>query len=227
MELILFDVDGTLIKGSRVHYESFLFAMNKVFGINDDKLGTPPGSTDKFDILEIGKRNGVEKSEIENNLKKIYNFMIKYFEENVNSDEKLMLNLGVKELLEKLNKEKNYIVGLLTGNIEQIAWLKMKKLGIYHYFKLGAFGGVTHIRSELVPIAIRKAKEKFKTKIRKEDVFIVGDTPNDIKCGKDNGVRTTAVCTGQYTREELEKYQPDYIFDDLTNTDEFLETINQ
>lgn len=226
MKLILFDVDGTLIKGSMVHLESPFVAIEKIFGINIERWATQEGGTDKKDVMEIAKRNNINLSEVESKLEKIYNEMVRYFEENVDKDERVVLLPGVKELLKKLS-EKNYILGLLTGNVEEIAKIKMKKNGIDHFFEVGAFGGTTENRSELAPKAIKQTEKKFKIRIKKEDVIIVGDTPNDIKCAKDNGVKIIAVCTGRFKKEELEKLKPDYILDDLTDADKFLRIVNE
>jgi len=183
------------------------------------------GWTDKGIIFELLGEVGIDRKEVTKKIDEIYENIVDYIEKNIGRVKDFKLLPGVRELLEKLDKE-GYILGLLTGNIEEKAKIKIGRFGIENYFKIGAFGGVTEIRSELVPIVMKQAGKKYETKLNKQDVFIVGDTPRDIKCGKDNGIKTIAVCTSVFTRKGLEKYHPDYVFDDLTNADEFLRVIN-
>ena len=203
MKLILFDVDGTLVSRVSIGEDAFVFAIKKVFNVNVKKPGDEfDGWTDKGIIFELLEEVGINRKEITKNLDEIYKNIVDYVKKNVDRVKDFKLFPGVKKLLEKLDKE-GCIVGLLTGNIEGKARIKMRKFGIDHFFKVEAFGGVTENRNELVPIAIKQAEKKFKIKIRKEDVFIVGDTTRDVQCGKDNGVKTIAVCTGKYTRNCL------------------------
>ena len=93
------------------------------------------------------------------------------------------------------------------------------------FFKVGAFGSDSEIRSELVEKAIKDVEEKLKIRFDKNDVFIVGDTPLDIECGKNAGVKTIAVATGPYKINELEKYNPDYLFKNFSNSTSIIKAV--
>lgn len=226
MKLILFDVNGTLVNRFKIGEESFQYGIKMIFGI-DTKLPGPEfsGWTDKGIIFELLKKSGLSREIVEKKMDEIFKNMVNYVKMNIDRDKNFGLLPNVKKLLDKLSEEN--IVGLLTGNLEGIAKIKMQKLGLWYYFKVGSFGSYSEKRSDLVPIAIKQAKEKLKIELKKNDVFVVGDTPQDIETGKVNGVKTIAVCTGFYKKDELKKCKPDYIFDDLTDSEEFLRIVNK
>ncbi len=224
-KLILFDIDGTLVSRCHVHEKSYPVAIKEVFNINVERPGPRfAGTTDKKIVFTLLEESGIERNQIKKRLGEVYKVMINYVKENIDNDKEFRLLPGVKTLLEELNK-RNHIIGLLTGNLEEIARIKMKKLGVNHYFSVGSFGGITEVRNELVPTAIENTEQKFNITIDKENVFVLGDTPHDIECGKANKVKTIAVATGPYSKEELLEYKPDYVFDDFTNTDRIINAI--
>ncbi len=222
-KLILFDIDGTLVSRCIIHEKSFTIGIKEVFNIDVERPGLRfAGATEKKIIFTLLEEAGIRRDQIRKGIDNVYEAMRNYFKENIDNDNEFRLLPGVKIILKKLNK-RNHIVGLLTGNTEQMARLKLKKFGINHYFKAGGFGGVTEVRNELVPIAIKK----FGIKINKENIFIIGDTPQDIECGKVNNVKTIAVATGPYPKEELLKYDSDYILENLTDTDKIISIIEK
>ncbi len=129
---------------------------------------------------------------------------------------------GVVELLERL-KVRDAVMGIVTGNLEDIAWQKLRKAGIDKYFSVGGFGSDSPIRTELVKIAIKRARMASGP----DRVFLIGDTPKDIIAGKEAGVKTIGVATGMYSREELKKAGADYVLDNLEDADEFLRIVEQ
>jgi phosphoglycolate phosphatase-like HAD superfamily hydrolase len=130
---------------------------------------------------------------------------------------------GVPKILEKV-KDTDAIIGLVTGNLEEIAYTKLRHFKIHEFFILGGFGHISPIRSDLVEYAIKKAEEKF-GKIKKSNVFIIGDTPHDIKAAKDAGVKVIATATGSYSYKEIKEKNPDYIFKNLEDTEKVIEVI--
>jgi phosphoglycolate phosphatase-like HAD superfamily hydrolase len=128
---------------------------------------------------------------------------------------------GVNDLLELLANN-GTLLGLVTGNLEPIAWGKLKSIHIDHYFKLGGFGSDNMNRTELVKTAVKKAQDDFNFN---GTVFVIGDTPRDIKAGFEANAKTIAVATGTYSKEELEEYGADFVFDDLRNGKNILNVI--
>ena len=130
---------------------------------------------------------------------------------------------GVKELLENLQRL-GIPMGLVTGNMEAIAWLKLEKVGLNKYFNFGGFGDKIVKRSGLVKNAI-KASEQSLGDLNYGDIFLIGDTPRDIVGGQKVGVRTIGVATGDFSEEELAQAGADFIVKDLKDSEMLLKII--
>lgn len=219
-KLVLFDIDGTLLtratKAVRsVHEESFSLALKQVFGVeaNVREVG-PAGKTDKQIIFDIMEKKGVPKEKVLPKITEIFDIMTGYVESKIMLDRVFSPLQSAEELLERL-EGRSHLLGLVTGNLEKIAASKLGKFGLMKFFSIGGFGDFSDRRSDLVTEAVRQA-EKFGS-FEKKDIFVVGDTPSDIECGKTNGVKTIAVSTGPFTFEELKKCNPDFIFEDFSD----------
>jgi len=221
-KLILFDIDGTLIRGSKAHHDSFSAAFKKVFGVDIEIEGiNPAGKTDRRIIFEALKKKGIKRKDIEKNFNKIRKVMVDYFKRNLKHDPYLKLIPNSKKLVRELAK--GNILGIITGNLREIAELKLKKVGLLKYFKVIGSGENSENRNYVLKKTIELAEKKFKTKFSKDQIFIIGDTPKDIE-GKKFG-RVIAVCTGPYKHKILKKYKPDFIFKDFSRIDRILEIL--
>ena len=134
---------------------------------------------------------------------------------------------GVRDSLQALHDHPRYRSALLTGNIAPMAQLKMELMGLDQFFMLpGAFGDESHIRRDLPALAADRIRKHLQIEIPSEHFIVIGDTPNDIDCGRHFGARTVAVGTGRfYSREEILACEPDAILPDLSNTDLVIETL--
>lgn len=130
---------------------------------------------------------------------------------------------GVDNLLKALN-ESNFLIGLVTGNLEPVARNKMKKINLDHYFKVGGFGNEHINRTELVKIAIKKAQSNFNF-IFSNNVYLFGDAPQDIKARNEAGVTTIGVTTGIYSKKQLENAAANFILKDFSDTEIILNKI--
>ncbi|HEX3244999.1 MAG TPA: HAD hydrolase-like protein, partial [Chloroflexota bacterium] len=110
-------------------------------------------------------------------------------------------------------------MGLLTGNISDIAWGRVDECGLRSYFVSGAFGDEAMRRSTLVRRAIRRCGQSMSTTIDPTQVIVVGDTPRDVRAAHLAGARAVAVATGEFTAEELQRQRPLAVLQDLTDTD--------
>jgi phosphoglycolate phosphatase-like HAD superfamily hydrolase len=116
-------------------------------------------------------------------------------------------------------KASPYRLSLLTGNFEQAARIKLQQVAIDHFFEwhLGAFGADGAQRDQLPPKALQRARIDQRLKdLQAHEVWVIGDTPNDIACAKAHNMVSVAVSTGYFSAEELAKNEPDYLFDNLS-----------
>lgn len=225
-KLILFDIDGTLITRCISHKKSFSKGFEKAYGIKADLNDTSyRGKTDKRIIIEIMKKHGLSKKQVLFKINDAYEAMSKYVKQMIGSDNSIKPITNVRKLLVELEKN-GHILGLVTGNIEKVAKMKLEKVGLLKFFDIGEFGDSSEMRSRLVKNAIKDTEEKFKIKFRKKDVFVIGDTPLDIEAGKEVDVMTIAVSTGRYSLSELEKYRPNYVFENLRNYKKIIDIID-
>lgn len=223
--LVLFDIDGTLLTTSRRAWEDpFKTAMEEALVEVGDKrdLDTtryrPGGKTDTQIIYEIFGQNGIEEERIAAVLPQVKTKYLAFLGQMVGGNpDCVTLKPGIRELLEELQGYPEILLGLLTGNFEQGARIKLGARGLNDYFGFGAFGDDARLRSELPQRAVDAAKLLKGRHFTGKDIVIIGDTPYDIQCGRHLGVRTIAVATSSYSVEALGAENPDFVFPDLTD----------
>jgi phosphoglycolate phosphatase-like HAD superfamily hydrolase len=210
--LILFDVDFTLMNIPELGEKIFPPAFAEVYGVNDCYLRTGEivGLTDWGIIIMFMESTGMDRKEIEKKLPDAMRSVTKFFNVNVEKDLRQFVLPGVRELLASLKKE-GMNLGLLTGNIEEVAWEKMRRAGLDGIFSFGGFGGYAEKREDLPPIAKEMAERKFGKKFPMREMVIIGDTPNDIKCAKANGAKSIGVCTGPFSEKQLKDAGADLV----------------
>lgn len=225
-KLLLWDIDGTLLYSGGVASESMRRAMNRVYGeatLTDRQ--TYAGKTDQQIILETFPDR--QPADL---LGKLEEFAAAYMDELSTHHEELRLRgrvlPGVRDVLARLPKLP-VIPSLLTGNMVSVARLKLQMLELAQHFNFeaGAYGSDDPSRPKLVPIAAKRASEIFGREYVGQDVVVIGDTPNDIACGKAFGARTIAVATGPFSVDDLAAHQPDAVFADLTDTEAVLKAL--
>ncbi len=226
-KLILFDIDGTLITRCLVHEASFSAGFQKVFGVDATVNEIHAvGKTDKRIAIEVLKNRGFTEKQIILKIDQVFDEMTTYCRDNIAFDDSFEAIPHVKGLLVEL-VNRGHFLGLVTGNVERIAKMKLRKVGLSDFFKVGAFGDSSEIRSQLVISAINNAKEELKIRFDGKDVFIVGDTPLDIEGGKQAGVKTIAVSTGSYKISELRRHNPDHLFTDFSDISSIIKVIEK
>ncbi|XP_010248799.1 PREDICTED: uncharacterized protein LOC104591596 [Nelumbo nucifera] len=210
--LVTFDIDGTLIQSSgsdsnKLHRRAFSYAFLEVFGIEGtiDAI-QHHGQTDPSVIVNTLVHYGIPYEVATEKLPVLKSKMIEYAREHSKEVGGLQVLPGVESLLQALSSKQNVAIGLVTGNLEEIAWLKMEGLGIKKYFTVPNFGGFgsDHIdRGHLVKIAADRAATLFSGSF---DLRVhVGDTPNDIKAAEFGGALAVGVCTGIFNEEQLKE----------------------
>lgn len=211
--LVTFDIDGTLIRSTgptsnQLHRQAFSHAFLQVFGIDGtiDAI-QHHGSTDPAILVNTLVHYGIPSEVATEKLSVLKSKMIEYAKGHAKHiGEGLEVLPGVESLLQALSSMDDVVIGLVTGNLEDIAWMKMEGLGIEKYFSvphIGGFGSDHIDRGHLVKIAAERAEKHFPGKF---DLRVhVGDTPNDIQAAEFGGALAIGVCTGFFRKEELEQ----------------------
>jgi phosphoglycolate phosphatase len=205
-EAYLFDIDGTLLRShDRIHFDSFTHGIRQVYGQDVAMDGVVfHGSTDPGILRDAFRNAGIADEVFQPLLADICQNMC----ENVTSrrhEMKLTMMPGVKEVLQYLDK-KGASLGVGTGNLETIGWLKIENLGLRHWFRFGGFSDKFDVRAEMIAHAAEKAR---KLAGPNATVCVIGDTPADIKAARANSLPTVAVATGHFSVDELMQHNPE------------------
>jgi phosphoglycolate phosphatase len=129
---------------------------------------------------------------------------------------------GVPDLLEALHPREDVCLGLLTGNFQAGAKIKLQRFDLWRFFRCGAFGDDAADRNALVPVAVDRALSCGVPSLLASDVIVVGDTPHDVACAKAAGATAVGVATGGFTADQLRACGAPIVFDTLRETDEVL-----
>jgi phosphoglycolate phosphatase len=136
---------------------------------------------------------------------------------------------GAREILDETAKRPHFVNALLTGNLSVAAEIKLKSVGLWHYFQdaPNAFGEISHERKHLAHEAGRLFNQKYDFDFAPQQFIVIGDTPNDIICARDFGAKAVAVATGRnQSREKLLEHKPDFILEDLSDTENVLQILS-
>jgi len=222
--LILFDIDGTLVRGgpAKVAFETAMLETYGTAGPVDSYDFS--GKTDPQIARELLTEAGLEDAVIGAGLDGLWDRYIGELEARI-SDNPMRLLPGVGGLIDALDAEPDVALGLVTGNIVRGARLKLGSVGLAEGFAVGAYGSDNELREHLPAIALERAFETWGVRFPVESTVIVGDTPRDIQCGKHQGTRTVAVATGRIPRERLERTGADAVFDDFSDVASVIEAL--
>lgn len=214
--LVLFDIDGTLVWGGPAK-DAFCVAMLEVFDTAGPIEGHDfSGKTDGQIARELLTLSGIPSETIDAGLAKLWDRYLEELELRLRSDPMDLLP-GVVEVLDRLGAEDGVALGLVTGNIDRGAALKLGSVGLHGLFPVGGFGSDSEERDHLPGIALRRATRAFGVTFRTGSVFVVGDTPRDVACGKHHGMKTVGVATGNHPVEDLVRAGADHSFDDFAD----------
>ncbi len=202
----LFDIDGTLLRSrDRVHFDSFASSVHRVTGFEITLAGILlHGSTDTAILREAWRQAGIPAEVLEARMEAILEAMRNTVAEHRNEMD-LVRMPGVEQTLDYLAR-RGALLGVATGNLEMIGWIKVEQVGLRQWFRFGGFSDHFPVRSELIGQAADKAREMAG---RGASICVVGDTPRDIEAARANFLSVIAVATGKYTFDELLKYQPE------------------
>jgi phosphoglycolate phosphatase len=227
MRLVLFDIDGTLLNSQGMGRVSMQRALTEVFGSPGNPSYRYDGKTDKQIVRDTMRLEGHSDDHIDSRMEQLLARYLEGLRVGAKSGKFNVRPLaGVREILDALEEREDVVLGLLTGNIEPGARIKLTAAGIDpERFRVNAFGSDHEHRPELPAIAQRRASETLGLTIAGERLVVIGDTPADIECGRALGARAIGVASGHYTVEQLEAHDPYAAIPSLADTGQLLDTI--
>ncbi len=214
IKLVLFDIDGTLIRtggaGVRAFERAAATQFNRPNGTSHLKFS---GRTDLSLVREFFAVHQIDPSP--ENFQRFFDHYVFMLEHHLQSS-RCVLCEGVMEFLDELSQLPDRpSLGLLTGNIRLGAEIKLRHFELWDEFETGAFGDDHEDRNQLAAIALQRGVQLRKEPLCGDEVLVIGDTPLDIACGRAIGAKVLAVATGGATLDVLRSHQPDWAVTDL------------
>jgi phosphoglycolate phosphatase-like HAD superfamily hydrolase len=221
--VLLFDIDGTLLSTGGAGQKAMELALTAAFGIENPNEDIPfAGRTDHAITTELFRKHGVADEPAMRE-----RFTAHYFEHlpvTLKGNTGRVLP-GVQNLLMDLSSRAHVKLGLLTGTFREGARLKLSHFAIDHHFRFGGYGDHHPDRDDVARLALASAVEHLGSDVPAGDTWVIGDTPNDVKCARAIGARVLAVATGVYKSAELAACEPDVLLEDLSDLRATLEAL--
>lgn len=231
LRILLWDLDGTLVRGKRFGtFKDYTVPMlQNVFGT----AGCLPelivsGMTDLQIIEESLRGEGITREHISARKDQLQTSYIAEMKRAIRDGAHVIEAIpGARGALEAVHKHPRYRSGLLTGNIEPAAHLKVESVGLAEFFTLpGAFGDESFDRRDLPAKAAQRINEHLGAKLEPEQFIVIGDTPNDVACARHFGARVIAVATGRmHSADDLQACNPDALLSDFLDVERFMQTL--
>ncbi len=223
--LVLFDIDGTLLSAGGISARCLGEALLEVFGTKGPIEGYDySGKTDPQIVRELMRGAGRSDAEVE---RKRPQALARYAERLrlALRPEHVRSKPGVIALLAALARDARVSLGLLTGNLEACARVKLAPLAVNGRFRFGAYGSDHEDRYLLPPVAVARAREATGLSFVGGEIVVVGDSIHDVLCGRSLGVRAVAVATGRTDLASLRAHAPSAALEDLSDTAQALAAI--
>lgn len=225
--LLLFDVDGTLVDVAGAGRAAVRTALLAVYGetgpIDEFEFS---GKTDPGIVRGLLRASGWEDGAIDRRLDRLWDAYLPALERELAArDGHVRAHPGVLELLERLAEDARFELALVTGNVRPGAFRKLEAAGVDGRFRYGAFGSDSELRDELPPVAMRRARERSGTAYEPPDVWIIGDTPADVRCAAASGLRALAVTTGGFGAADLREHGAERVLASLADVDEVVSVL--
>jgi phosphoglycolate phosphatase len=212
--LVLFDIDGTLLRRAGPHHrEALVRGVRRITGRDSTTEGIPvQGMLDPDILVIMMRRAGVPRSEIRKLLPDVQRAAERHYLRVCPPLHEKHCP-AVASTLEKLAR-RGILLGLVTGNLTRIGWRKLERARLREHFRFGAFGEMAKTRGGLAKLAIREARRNGWID-RAAPMSLVGDAPQDIIAARENGIRAISVQTGITPVAELVAERPDVLLRDL------------
>lgn len=218
----LFDIDGTLLASGGAGKAALESAFTETFGIPLRVHVPYSGRTDRAIARELLQSHDVEPSR--ENWEKLLAAYLDRLPESLNRHNGRVLP-GILALLQTLQQRSNVALGLLTGNVRAGARVKLGHYGLFEHFTFGGFGDHHFDRDDVAREALAAIHATIGPHVLPERIWVIGDTPLDVKCARAIGAKVAAVATGIHTYEQLLESSPDLAVRDLADPSPFLDLL--
>ena len=220
MHICLFDIDGTLVHTCGAGTAALREGLRSAFGVDQptDQVDIH-GRTDRGITRDLFRFHGID--DLPEHWERFREAYLRVLPESLAARAGMVLP-GIVSLLELLRTREDVLIGLLTGNTREGARIKLAHFGLDHFFEFGGFGDDHLNRDDVAREALAMAQNRLNAPADLRRVWVIGDTPNDIRCGRAIHARTIAVATGNHTADELAAAAPDYLATDFSDPEPVL-----
>jgi phosphoglycolate phosphatase-like HAD superfamily hydrolase len=220
MPILLFDIDGTLVRTGGAGKAAMEAGLQEEFGVAEVRGSVEySGRTDRAIGRDLLGAHGIEPSPA--NQLRLHNAYLARLPGALRTFGGKVCP-GIEPLLQQLRPQAGVVLGLLTGNVRSGAKHKLGHFGLWDFFACGGFGDDHLERDDVARMAMTEVRAHLGRDFDTGDVWVIGDTPLDVQCARAVGAKAVAVATGWHPIEELAAHKPDYLFADLSNAEELL-----
>lgn len=224
--LVLFDIDGTLIASGTGARKALTHAIHDVLNIQISvTVQDTAGKTDKWIIKDLAVNAGISEADALSSIDSIIEVYIRNLQRFYNQENDARMFPGVLDILSSLEDLPYVQIGLLTGNVERGAQIKLSPFDISKYFAFGAFGDDALYRNDLPAIAVQRANELYNTTYTEQEIVIVGDTVYDVLCSKIISAKSIIVCRRPEWYQDIANHHPDFVFSNFNDYESVVEAI--
>lgn len=214
MDICLFDIDGTLLASGGAGKAALEGALSGEFSVPVRAKVSYSGRTDPAIIRDLLRLHDIADTPA--NRDRLLEGYFQRLPGCLASHQGRVLP-GIVNLLDHLRKHTKVAIGLLTGNLRNGARLKLGHYGLFHYFAFGGFGDNKYDRDEVAREALEEVRRHCAGPVKPERIWVIGDTPLDVRCARAIGARVAAVATGFHSLDELAQEKPDLLLADLAD----------
>jgi phosphoglycolate phosphatase-like HAD superfamily hydrolase len=219
MHICLFDIDGTLLNTGGAGQAAMEDAFGAEFGTSRPAEGLlTAGRTDRAIAIDLFRFHGFDYDD--EPAERFYQAYLRKLPAHL-AERAGMVLPGVEALIQSLREREDVVLGLLTGNFREGAKLKLGHFNLHHHFDFGGFGDRHLDRDDVAREALAEVRQRFNGTFDPARLWVIGDTPADVRCGRAIGAKVVAVGTGQYSVDVLRDTSPDVLFDDFADYDAF------
>jgi phosphoglycolate phosphatase-like HAD superfamily hydrolase len=222
MIVCLFDIDGTLLASGGAGKAALELAFTEIFGMPLRVQVPYSGRADRAIARDLLRQHGVDDTP--ENWRRLEAGYLARLPDSLNRHNGRVLP-GILRLLEHLQQLDNLTLGLLTGNVRAGARVKLGHFGLFDHFAFGGFGDLHFDRDDVAREALAEARAHVGPQLAPERIWVIGDTPLDVRCARAIGAKVVAVATGVHSIEELRASNPELTLADFSDSSSFLELL--